>query len=193
MGSMMMKAIARKKTELIENIPKNFFDLSAKDIDGNMIKFCSYKLSDSNKDGKKAFLVVNVACDWGLTKNNYKELVELDDKFRDSGLHIMGFPCNQFFAQEKRPESEIKEYVQEAFDVKFQLYSKVEVNGENSHPIYKFLRKNSKLDSGEKGIKEIPWNFSKFLVNRNGNVIEFYPPTVSPKKISSKIEELLKN
>ena len=190
---MMMKAIAKKKTELIENIPKNFFELSAKDIDGNLVKFSSYQLSETNSKGKKAFLVVNVACDWGLTKNNYKELVDLDSKFRESGLHIMGFPCNQFFAQEKRPESEIKQYVEDAFDVKFQMFSKIKVNGQDCHPIYKFLRKNSSLDNGQKGIQEIPWNFAKFLVDRNGNVVDFYPPTTSPKKISQRISELLKD
>jgi glutathione peroxidase len=105
----------------------------------------------------------------------------------------MGFPCNQFFNQEKRPDSEIKEYVQDLFDVKFQLFSKVLVNGNDCHPIFKFLRKNSSLDQGEKGIKEIPWNFAKFLVDRNGKVIDFFAPTVTPEKLASKIEGLLKD
>ena len=188
-----MKSIAKKKTEVIQNIPNNFFGISAKDIDGNMIKFSSYQLSESNPNGKKVFLIVNVACDWGLTKNNYKELVTLDSTYRDQGLHIMGFPCNQFFAQEKRPDNEIKEYVQNLFDVEFQLFSKVEVNGQNCHPLFKFLRANSSLNQQSKGLKEIPWNFAKFLVDRNGKVIDFYPPTTPPNKLISKIEELLKN
>ena len=103
----------------------------------------------------------------------------------------MGFPCNQFFAQEKRPESEIKDYVQDLFDVKFQLFSKVIVNGNDCHPVYKFLRKNSSLNQGDKGIKEIPWNFTKFLVDRNGNVVQFYSPQDNFDKVVSKIEELL--
>ena len=105
----------------------------------------------------------------------------------------MGFPCNQFFGQEKRPDNEIKDYVTQAFDVEFQLFSKVEVNGNNCHPLFKFLRKNSSLDQNTKGIKEIPWNFTKFLIDRNGNVVDMYPPTTTPKTLISQIETLLKD
>ena len=113
--------------------------------------------------------------------------------YRDQGLLIFCFPCNQFFQQEKRPNNEIKDYVKDLYNVEFLLFGKVEVNGKDCHPVYKFLRTNSSLNEGAKGIREIPWNFSKFLVDRSGKVVGYYEPTVKPSKISQKIEELLKN
>jgi glutathione peroxidase len=103
-------------------------------------------------------------------------------------LEIFAFPCRQFFSQELLFESEIKKEVTKKFKVAFPLFAKTEVNGENTHPIYKYLRFNSGLNT-EKGIKNIPWNFTKFLVDSNGVVIKYYLPSVRPIEMLKDIEE----
>lgn len=104
---------------------------------------------------------------------------------------IMGFPCNQFFGQEKRSNADIQEYVSSNFGVKFQMFEKVEVNGAECHPVYKFLRNNSSLTGTDLKIQEIPWNFAKFLVDRDGNVLDFFKPQVTPKTLIDSIEKML--
>ena len=101
----------------------------------------------------------------------------------------MGFPCNQFFSQESGSEADIKKFVKENFNSSFPLFEKIEVNGPNTHPLYVYLRNKSELFNKDKGTsKVIPWNFAKFILDRNGEVIKFAPPTVEPKDLRSIIE-----
>jgi glutathione peroxidase len=123
----------------------------------------------------------------------YKEYVELHKKYKDQGFEIFAFPSNQFMNQEPKSEQEIKEFAQ-IYDVKFLMFSKIQVNGPNAHDIFKYVRYNSKLlDSKGLMAKEIPWNFTKFLLDRNGQVVAFYGPNDGVKLMYEKIEELLQN
>ena len=166
MGSMISKIVFKNKSEVIENIPKSFFDLKCKNIDNVDVDFNVYKKN-------KITMVLNVACDCGLTEKNYPKLVEIYNKYNSKGLEILGFPSNQFFGQEKRSEAEIKEFVVDLYNVNFPMFSKIEVNGPNTHDIFKFLRINSELKVCNNKAKQIPWNFAKFLVNNEGEVIKF--------------------
>jgi len=188
MGNLMAKAIFKNKKEMIKQAPETFFTIEANDIDGKLVKF-------KDLQGKhKAFLVTNVACKWGLTSKTYTQFVDLYDKYKDMGLTILAFPCNQFFNQESESETNIKKFVEKNFNVKFPMFSKVEVNGEDAHPLFKFLRNNSELyDPKTNTAKQIPWNFAKFLLDRNGKVVGFYSPRVDPIDMEKDIEKLLKD
>lgn len=104
------------------------------------------------------------------------------EKYRSQGLEILAFPCNQFFSQESGSEKEIKQFVKENFNVHFPMFAKIEVNGETTDELFQFLRNNSELydhKTGKAGV--IPWNFAKFILDRNGKVIKFAHPTVKPE------------
>ncbi len=186
MGAIVAKILFKNKYENLTQIPKSFFELNFNDIDGNNVEF-------SSKKGKfRAFLVTNVATKWGLTNQNYTELVELYKKYNDQGLEILGFPSNQFRNQEPGSEADIKAYANR-FGVTFPMFSKIFVNGPDTHPIFKYLRANSSLFCKKtKKMKEVPWNFAKFLLDRDGNVKFFYSPNLPPSKLESSIQELLK-
>ncbi|MFN8390004.1 MAG: glutathione peroxidase [Bdellovibrionota bacterium] len=134
----------------------------------------------------KLLLVVNVASRCGLT-GQYKGLEELYKKYRDQGLVVLGFPCNQFKAQEPGSEEEILKFCQTSFDVSFPMFEKIDVNGDQAHPLYKFLR------SKKRGLfsDAVKWNFTKFLVNRDGTVLKRYAPTTDPGKIEADIVRYL--
>ncbi len=134
---------------------------------------------------------MNVACKCGLTSENYTQLQDLYHKYKDEGLQILGFPCGQFMNQEYSSEGEIKDFITKKFFVDFPMLNKVEVNGDKTHPIYKYLKSNSVQMSNANGLKNIPWNFSKFLVNRDGKIIGFYGPKVNPNAMLKDIQELL--
>jgi glutathione peroxidase len=104
---------------------------------------------------------------------------------------ILGFPCGQFMNQELATGEEIKEFVSKKFEVEFPMFEKIEVNGQNTHPIYKYLKFNSPQMKTETGLKNIPWNFAKFLVNREGKVVNFYSPKVTPNDMMKDILPLL--
>ena len=176
----------KKGYEKLDNVPKSFFELQANDIKGNPVAFQDFR-------GKyKAYLVVNVACLCGLTYGNYKQLSAMYDKYRNDGLAVLAFPCNQFMNQEKDGEADIEEFVKSKFNAQFQLFSKIEINGANTHPVYKFLRYNSPLhDPKTDTTKVIPWNFAKFLLDENGKVVQFYEPTVEPKDFEGDVVKLL--
>ena len=157
----------------------NVYDFSAKDIDGTEQKLAAYK--------GKAMLVVNVASKCGFTPQ-YKGLEALYEKLRDKGLVVLGFPCDQFGHQEPGDEAEIKNFCSLNYDVNFPLFAKIEVNGSNTHPLYKYLKKEAK---GVLGTEAIKWNFTKFLVDRDGKVIGRYAPTTPPEKITGDIEKAL--
>lgn len=161
-------------------------DISVKNIDGEDKKIGEY-LHD-----KKAVLFVNVASACGYTDSNYKYLAELYDKFKGQGVEVLGFPCNQFANQESKCEVDIKNYLKSKYTVDFPMFSKIDVNGDNTHPLYTSLKVASKdLNLGNDSVKNIPWNFSKFLVDKDGNVVKFYNPDVTVDTISADIQALL--
>jgi glutathione peroxidase len=155
------------------------YDFSARTIDGDEQSLAAYR--------GKALLIVNVASKCGFTPQ-YKGLEELYEKFRDQGLVVLGFPCDQFGHQEPGDEEEIKKFCELNYDVKFPLFSKIEVNGANTHPLYKYLKGEAK---GLLGSESIKWNFTKFLVDRNGTVVRRYAPTDTPEAIAKDVPATL--
>ena len=135
----------------------------------------------------KVLLIVNTASKCGFTPQ-YKELEALYQKYKDAGLVVIGFPCDQFAHQEPGTDTEIEQFCQINFGVTFPLMKKIEVNGENEHPIYTFL----KVQVGDCFGRNIKWNFTKFLVSRDGSVIKRYAPATQPMKIEKDIVEMLK-
>ena len=134
----------------------------------------------------KPLIVVNTASKCGLTPQ-FKGLQELYEKYSDQGLEIIGFPCDQFNNQEYENIEETTQFCQINYGVTFPITSKVDVNGENAHPLFTFLKKQ------KKGIlsDNIKWNFTKFLIDREGQVVERYAPTTVPSKIEEDIKKLL--
>lgn len=158
----------------------NFYGLEAKKMNGQMVKMEQYK--------GNVVLVVNTASKCGLTPQ-FKELEELYQTYHSKGLEILGFPCNQFAKQDSGSNQEIQEFCQLNYGVTFNMFEKIEVNGAHAHPIYRYLKQEVKGLFGS----EIKWNFTKFLIDRDGNVIKRYAPTVKPSKIANDIEILLSN
>ncbi len=155
------------------------YDFSATSIDGKTRKLADYQ--------GKVLLIVNTASKCGFTPQ-YKGLEALYKQFGKRGFAVLGFPSNQFGEQEPGPESEIAEFCEMNFGVTFPLFAKVDVNGASAHPLYKYLTKARPGLLGTEGIK---WNFTKFLVGRDGGVVKRYAPTVEPKEIAGDIEKLL--
>lgn len=143
------------------------------------------KLSDYHG---KVVLIVNVASECGLTDRNYKELQEVYAKYKDKGLVVLGFPCNQFGMQEPGSSKEISEFCSNKYNVSFDLFEKVEVNGKEACDLYKHL---TALDLKPKGKGDVTWNFEKFLLDRNGKPVARYSPRTAPKKLVDDIEKLL--
>ncbi|KAF3778293.1 putative phospholipid hydroperoxide glutathione peroxidase 6 [Nymphaea thermarum] len=159
--------------------PSSVYDFTVKDIKGNDVSLATYR--------GKVLLIVNVASMCGLTNSNYKELNVLYEKYKGQGFEILAFPCNQFAGQEPGSNEEIVEVACTRFKAEFPIFDKVEVNGKNAAPVYKFLKTQKGGIFGD-GIK---WNFTKFLVNKDGKVVERYAPTTSPMKIEKDILNLL--
>jgi glutathione peroxidase len=154
-------------------------DFSVDDIHGKKVRLDRYK--------GKVLLIVNTASKCGFTPQ-YKGLEALYKKLHGKGLEILGFPCNQFGAQEPGSEDEIASFCEVNYGVTFPLFAKVDVNGKNASPLYKHLT-NAK--PGLLGIEAIKWNFTKFLVDGKGNVVERYAPNTEPASIAPDIEKLL--
>ena len=142
---------------------------------------------DFTKYQGKALLIVNTASACGFTPQ-YAGLEKLYQEYKDKGLEILAFPCNQFGKQEKGDNSEIKQFCDLNFNISFELFSKIDVNGDNTHPLYQHLKQQAPGILGSKGIK---WNFTKFLVNKQGEVVKRYSPTTKPEQLNSDIEALL--
>ena len=157
----------------------SIYDFSADTITGD-----SKSLSDYQG---KVLLIVNTASKCGLTPQ-FKGLEELYQAYKDLGLEILGFPCNQFASQDPGSESEIAEFCQLNYGVSFPMFAKIEVNGDNTHPIYQYLKQQA---PGLMGSKSIKWNFTKFLVSRDGKVIKRFAPTDTPEKLTEDIQKLL--
>ncbi|MCH1928824.1 glutathione peroxidase [Shewanella sp. A25] len=156
------------------------FEHTATDIQGTPTPLSTFE--------GKVMLVVNTASACGFTPQ-YKGLEELYQQYKDQGFVVLGFPCNQFGAQEKADEQGIQSFCELNFGISFPMFAKIEVNGENAHPVYQFMKKAAPGVLGTQGIK---WNFTKFLINRQGEVVERFAPTTKPEAISAKIAELLK-
>lgn len=155
------------------------YSFKVKTIDGSESSLDAYR--------GKVMLIVNVASKCGFTPQ-YKGLEELYRKYKDKGLEILGFPCNQFGAQEPGDENEIKNFCSLSYDVTFPMFSKVDVNGDQAHPLYQYLKKKEK---GVLGTEAIKWNFTKFLVDKQGNVVERFAPTTKPEALEKEIAPLL--
>ncbi|KGN50106.1 probable glutathione peroxidase 8 [Cucumis sativus] len=161
------------------NHPESIYDFTVKDAMGNDINLSIFK--------GKVLLIVNVASRCGMTNSNYVELNQLYEKYKEHGLEVLAFPCNQFGDEEPGSNDEIKDFVCSRFKSEFPIFDKIEVNGNNSAPLYKFLK------LGKWGIfgDDIQWNFAKFLIDKNGNVVDRYYPTTPPLSIEHDIKKLL--
>jgi glutathione peroxidase len=135
----------------------------------------------------KVVLVVNVASKCGLTPQ-YEGLEALQQRFGDQGFVVLGFPCNQFAGQEPGTSAEIAQFCSTAYGVSFPVFERIDVNGDGAHPLYAWLKKSA---PGLLGSEAIKWNFTKFLLGRDGSVVERYAPTTEPADIASDIEKLL--
>ena len=156
----------------------DIYKIKVKDIDGKEFALEKYK--------NRVMLIVNVASKCGYT-GQYEGLEKLHEKYTTKGLSVLGFPCNQFLSQEPGTEEEIKNFCMSSFGVEFDMFSKINVNGSETHPLYKFLKKSA----GGFLTDDIKWNFTKFLVDKEGRVVKRYAPSTKPKEIESDIEKLL--
>lgn len=156
----------------------SIYDFQMKDADGQMVDFNEYK--------NKVLLIVNTATGCGFTPQ-YEGLEALYKKYQKDGFEILDFPCNQFASQAPGTDSEIKSFCQLTYDTTFRQFSKIEVKGKNQAPIYKYLTENQGGILGS----EIKWNFTKFLIDRDGNIIKRYAPSTKPEKIEADIKKIL--
>jgi glutathione peroxidase len=160
-------------------LSENIYGFNVIDIDGKEVSLSDYE--------GKVLLIVNVASKCGYTKQ-YTGLQAIYEKYKDQGFVVLGFPCNQFGGQEPGTEKEIKEFCEANFDVTFPMFSKVDVNGDNTHPLYKYLKSNAK---GTLGTADIKWNFAKFLVDKNGVVQDRIGTQTTPESLTEQIEKML--
>lgn len=156
-----------------------FYDFTARSIDGADDALASYK--------GKTLLIVNVASKCGFTPQ-YKGLEALYRDYKDKGLVILGFPCDQFGHQEPGDEEEIKNFCSMNYDVTFPMFAKIKVNGDDAAPLYQFLKSEQ---SGLLGTGAIKWNFTKFLVDKSGKVVKRFAPTVKPEALRTEIDAIL--
>jgi glutathione peroxidase len=158
---------------------ETFYNLSAKTIDGKEYNFSQLK--------DKVVLIVNTASKCGFTPQ-YHELEKLHKELHSEGLVILGFPCGQFNNQELANETDIAQFCSLNYDLTFQMMAKIDVNGSNTHPVFEFLKNRA---TGIFGSKNIKWNFTKFLINRNAKTIVRYAPLVKPLSLEIGIKSLL--
>ncbi|WP_065188021.1 glutathione peroxidase [Shewanella woodyi] len=156
------------------------WDFTVNDIQGADSSLIDFK--------GKVLLIVNTASGCGFTPQ-YQGLQSLYEKFGPDKFAVLGFPCNQFGAQESGSNSEIQSFCELNFNVSFPMFQKIEVNGEDAHPLYQYLKSSAK---GILGSQRIKWNFTKFLVDSDGKVLERFAPTTKPEALTKKIEKLLK-
>ncbi len=155
-------------------------DFSAQAIDGSDVDLSTYE--------GKVVLVVNTASQCGFTPQ-YQGLQELHENYADKGFSVLGFPCDQFRNQEPGTDAEIAEFCQLNYGVSFPMFAKVDVNGDDAHPLFKWLRSEK---GGMLGAK-IKWNFTKFLVNRRGEVVKRYASTTKPDSLTGDIDDVLRS
>ncbi len=155
------------------------YEYSARTIQGQDQSLSEYE--------GKVLLIVNTASKCGFTPQ-YEGLEKLYKEFHDQGFEVLGFPCNQFMHQEPGSDDQISSFCSLNFGVTFPMFSKVDVNGDDAHPLYRHMTEEA---PGLLGIKAVKWNFTKFLVNRQGKVVKRFAPTVEPESIRSDIQKLL--
>ena len=176
----------------------NLYDLSVKTVDGSNVSLSKYQ--------GKVLLIVNTASGCGLTPQ-YEGLEQLYKLYKEQGLEILDFPCNQFLNQAPGTDQELANFCQMKFGTTFETFAKINVNGKESHPLYKYLRENAPADNEDENLTKfqailerlkqsvqgnaIKWNFTKFLVDKNGQIIQRFNPTVKPEQIAPAIEALL--
>jgi glutathione peroxidase len=158
---------------------QSIYDFKVRTIDGKETTLEPYK--------GKVMLIVNVASQCGFTPQ-YDGLEKLHEELGPKGFSVLGFPCNQFGKQEPGGEADIKTFCETKFGIKFPMFSKVDVNGEEAHPLYNYLKAKAK---GLLGTQAVKWNFTKFLVDRDGKVLKRFPPTATPEKIRADVEKAL--
>lgn len=155
------------------------YAFSAESLSGESVSLANWQ--------NKVLLIVNTASECGFTPQ-YKGLQELHDRYGERGFAVLGFPCNQFGKQEPGDAAQIGEFCEKNFGVTFPLFAKIDVNGANAHPLFKYLTEEAPGVLGTEGIK---WNFTKFLVDREGTVINRYGSVTKPDALSKDIEKLL--
>ena len=157
----------------------SIYEFTANDLTGNVVHFKDFE--------GKVLLIVNTASKCGFTPQ-FAGLQELHAKYHEKGLVVIGFPCNQFGAQEPGSATEIGAFCQKNYGVSFPMFAKIEVNGDNAHPLYQHLKKSA---PGVLGSEAIKWNFTKFLIDRNGQVVKRYASATAPEALAADIEQLL--
>ena len=155
------------------------YNISVKDIELNSVDLSDYR--------GKTLLIVNVASKCGFTPQ-YKDLQSLYEKYKDQGLEVLGFPCNQFGAQEAGTNEEIQSFCDLTFNVSFKMFDKIDVNGSKASPLFKFLKHES---PGILGTEAVKWNFTKFLVNKEGQVVKRFAPKDGESAIESELQKIL--
>lgn len=156
-----------------------FYDFSANKLNGKKTDLSEYK--------GKTIIAVNTASQCGLTPQ-YKGLEELYNKHKEDGLVVLGFPCNQFGKQERGTSEDIQAFCELNYGVSFPMFEKIKVNGKDAHPLYKYLK--SELSGGLLG-SSIKWNFTKFVIDKNGKPVKRFAPTTTPETIEAYIEKIL--
>ena len=162
-------------------IKDNIYNHSCNDNSGNLQNLSAFE--------GQALLIVNTASKCGFTPQ-YNGLQELQEKFKDSGFSVLAFPCNQFGGQEPGSSEEIQEFCTVNYGINFPIFEKVNVKGDDAHPLFKYLTSEKK---GLLGSESIKWNFTKFLINKEGKPVARFAPNTTPEKISKEIENLLKD
>ena len=164
----------------VEN--QGIYNFSAPALDGREVSLAQYQ--------GQVMLIVNTASQCGFTPQ-YAGLEALYRQYKDSGVTVLGFPCNQFGAQEPGTSADIAQFCEQNYQVSFPIFAKIDVNGADAHPLYKFLKSERSGILGVLGLKAIKWNFTKFLVNRDGKVVGRYAPTTTPAQLAPEIDKLL--
>jgi glutathione peroxidase len=163
------------------NIP-SIYDFSATSLDEHKVSLADYK--------GKVLVIVNTASKCGFTPQ-YAGLEALYRQYKDRGVAVLGFPCNQFGSQEPGTDAEIAQFCELNFGVSFPLFAKVDVNGAHAHPLFQYLKRQQPGLLGLIGLSAIKWNFTKFLVDREGKVVARYAPSTTPHNLASAVEKLL--
>ena len=167
---------------MTDAIQQSVYDFSALSVDGREVPLKQYK--------GNVLLIVNTASQCGFTPQ-YAGLETLYAQYKDRGLVVLGFPCNQFGAQEPGTEAEIAQFCELNYGVSFPMFAKIDVNGPQAHPLYQFLKSEKSGIFGVIGFEAIKWNFTKFLVDRSGDVVARFAPSTTPAELGPAVEKLL--
>jgi glutathione peroxidase len=167
---------------MTDAIQQNVYDFSALSVDGHEVPLAQYQ--------GKVLVVVNTASKCGFTPQ-YAGLETLYKEYKDRGVVVLGFPCNQFGAQEPGTEAEIAQFCELNYGVSFPIFAKIDVNGSDAHPLFKFLKSEQGGILGAIGLGAIKWNFTKFLIDRGGNVVGRYGSATAPAELAPAIDKLL--